>query len=195
MVFKRNSRTNNVQQNWEQGRNDAVNIFGDEAEDEPEIGLSGNGRRRGRSLRARKQERERAGWILLQRRKIKFNGSEREEIQFFEIELCFGFAFGFFGFADHFAKFAGMFSVESFGQGSAQGAVLRIVDRHADPCRRLQNRPMSTQRENQGGHDEPFFRTREHGWKNKHRWEENKSIQAVGLAHYSIALTETWRHF
>ena len=41
MVFKRNSQTNNARQNWEQvhERNDDVNIFGDEAGGEPEIGL------------------------------------------------------------------------------------------------------------------------------------------------------------
>ena len=39
MVFKRNSRTNHVRQNWEHvhERNGDVNIFGDEAEGEPKI--------------------------------------------------------------------------------------------------------------------------------------------------------------
>lgn len=70
--------------------------------------------------------------------------------------------FGFFGGGNGPANRAGMPSVESAGDGGAEGAVTRIIDQHADPRDRLQQGPLASDAQDEQERQAQFCEPRQH---------------------------------
>ena len=71
----------------------------------------------------------------------KFGCHERK-FEFLQIQIRIRLFFGTFAFVDLLAKLARMFPVERFFECFGQRPIVRIIDYHLCPGKRLENRPM-----------------------------------------------------
>lgn len=143
---------------------------------------AGPRRRFGRRFAEWRNGTENSGGDLEQNGRFDLSGiRQTKQVEFLDGFLRLLLPLRFLSFLDNLAKFTGVEAAKSFCERLGEGGIVRIAERHPNPCHRLEQRPVSADGENQRADNQPMTEPSQHSKKFRENLTEVNPLDGKSL--------------